>query len=176
MVVVLPSGRTQVVHDGNNFALGALAARTAVVNATKVDASRRQGMQLSKLKIFFQATSKTANDGPILIGLAKDLGAAEIAEALEADPQYHEDPGAAERANRQLFPTEVIPSDCTSYNGAVNWDSTSSRLRNIGFPSWEIEEGAALFIFAFNQHSGQALTTGTILHWTMVTVGRWLDD
>ncbi len=71
--------------------LSTLAAATAITAVTKVDAGRSLGFRVAKLNIAATVEGKTAGEGGIMWGLAANMTAVEIAEALVADPQASSD-------------------------------------------------------------------------------------
>ncbi len=172
----MPSGRTQVIHrherDNN---LGALVASTAILLAQIMDSSLEQGHKLKKLKGTMEMKSKTAGQGPILIGISSGLDAAEVAEAIVADPQLHKDAGDSDESNRKVFPIWVLPEASTSMGNVSAAILDHNKLENLRVPSWTTEEGRALNWFAHNLGSAD-LTSGTTIQLTWAIVIEWLRD
>ncbi len=160
------------VYDQGNLVLSTLGALTAITDATKVDAARLQGINIRKLKVAMVWRGKTAGEGPISYGLAVDMSAAEIKEAMAADPQNAGDPGASEEANRRIYPWGFIAPDTLveqGYNGGPNFITLPD------FPKWSVIEGKALFVYAFN-HQASALTSGLVLNWFLRLTYDWRAD
>ncbi len=171
----MPVGRTQLNYDDEVIiTLSTLGLRTAITRDSDIDSTRLQGATLRKVKASMFFDGKTTGEGPITVGLAADLSAVEIKEALGGDPQRFKDPGKAEEANRRVFPIWVIPRNATASSPTPNPDSVY--LRNIGVPSWKLIEGTTLRWFAFNANSSAALTDGTLVRISAVVVSRWEMD
>ncbi len=162
----------QVQYIHNAIALGTLGAKSSITDGLPIDGSRLQGIRIKKLMYNAEFIDKSAANGPISWGLAVGLSAAEVAEAIEADPQGEMDVPATDQGNRRVFPIGTIGVD------AVNSDVTPDSIkeyREIKFPWKKIPEGVGLFMFAHNHGLG-ALTTGTLITAEFVFVYEWLDD
>ncbi len=171
----MPSGRTQLIHDSDNFALTALAAGAAVVDATKVDGSRAQGVTLKRVVGHIAVEQKTAGQGPLIIGIAAEENAANIAEAFAADPQRFGAAGSAEEANRRVLPMLTIADDQTGLGNISPGNLQDGRWWDWNVPSWKLEEGQNLVLFAYNADPSVTNDTG-LVWWEAVFVTRWLDD
>ncbi len=160
----------QVLHDKVGLiTLGALAALdVATIDATRIDGGHLQGMRIKRFKFGMEISGKTDGEGPILVGAAVGLTAAEIEEALEADPQGSNDTDARDKANRKVFPLMMIPRINIIPSGPVP-------LIDVPWPFKTIPEGVGLVIWAYNMSSG-ALTTGTTIQTWMTFVTEWLRD
>ncbi len=170
----MPSGRTQLSHQySTGNALGTLGAATTLLVATRIDASQFQGAKIAKVKGYVSWSAKTATEGPIIWGVCAGVSAAEVTEALLADPQRMDDPGESEKGNRKVFPIGIIPAASTSSSVALA--ENPPFIRNWRVPSWSMLEEEAFNLFFFNRDSG-ALTTGTLIEFGLSVVTRWLDD
>ncbi len=157
-----------VVYDHVIITVGALAAKAAATGASKVDGSRLQGVDLAKMNVAMSYDNKTTLQGPLVIGLALALSAAEIAEALDADPQSSLDEPAQEQSRRRVFPIWHIPRLPTG-------SDRTHVLKNVRFPWKRIPEDMNLFWFAFNAGAG-GMTTGTVVQIEAALVGTWRND
>ncbi len=157
----------RVIQD-NNFVLGTLGASTAMLSATKIDAARLQGAVPKDLGYAINFVGKTANEGPIFVGLSAGLSIAEVAEWFAADPQRQAEPNDAEASHRPVLVLDVLRRhETTSLGGRGRW-------RTARWPGWHVREGVALDWFAINE--GAALTTGTLIGCALQVRGNWLDD
>ncbi len=166
--------RTQLNHgDFTSIVLSTLASKSAKQTNTNIDGTREQGIKLRRIKANMTYTGKTAGEGPISVGLTAGLTAAEVAEAIVADPQRFEDPGSSEKANRRVFPVWFIGDGSTQTD--TNPEQNTQLLVDIHAPTWEIPEEQALNWYAFNHDSG-ALTNGIGIDIINVIVYDWLED
>ncbi len=149
--------------------VGALAAGASIVQATKVDANRRQGVWLRKFFGAITMTGKTSGDGPIICGFNANLSAAEQAEAINADPQGAQDETESEHAARRYVPLIIFPIGFSSSPDSVHY------FRGLKMPNWKIREGEVLNTFVHNLEAN-ALAAGTIVEFQGVLTYRWLND
>jgi len=162
-------GQGQILHDQIVLALGALAAGDVISAITKIDGSRSNGFRILKSEVMISFKAMTTTEGPITVGFALNNNAAEIEEALEADPQGPADVPGAEQTTRPVWPLGVIQSP-----GDV------AGVLNQGMPipknlRWSFSEAQALSVYAHNNDSS-ALTTGTEVRFSMKHFGVWLRD
>ncbi len=172
----MPKGRTQVIHGRQiNAAVGALTANASMLLATLMDASLEQGHTIDKLKLYWELEGKTANEGPISLGIGSGLTAVQYGEAMNADPQNYLDEGKSEKGNRKAYILYVIGEECTAIQGSASQLRSDVRMLNEPVPSWKTIEGDSLDFF-IHLHSSGSLTTGAILNliWSMVI--RWERD
>ncbi len=156
-----------------NFNLGALTSLTASTNALLIDGARDQGVKLLKLKAAISLRNKTAGEGPITVGIAIGVSAAEIAEAIVADPQGISDDPALQRSQRRVFPIWYFGKEVA--NTADLSEGPVKKLEDVDIPWKMIEEGLNMFWYAFN-HDSSDLTTGTSIDIVSVAVQEWLRD
>ncbi len=168
LLVLMHTGRGQVIHDHIESSVGAIAANAAVIIGTAIASGNEEGFRISKLKYAFNYRIKTDGEGPFTLGLSVGLTAAEVAEAMNARPSHSMDEPATERANRRVFPLRFFAVD-----GTETFRSDSSFLSNVRIPWKDIPEHVNLnwFIFANN-----ALSTGMLVDIHMTLVGEWLRD
>ncbi len=164
------SGRMQVQHGRVSLVPGALGALTATTVSLPLDASRSQGVRLKQLKASYSYSGKTAFEGPLVCGFSIDLSAAEVTEAMTADPQHINDVPATEEGNRKVFPIWVVPFFATA--GETGRDT---QLEEVNLPWKELTEGQGIQFFIFNGESG-ALTTGMGGTLQFTAVQEWLRD
>lgn len=169
--------RTYLSHQfSTGNALSTLGAATAILFATRLDAAMLQGIKLRKIKGYLAWSAKTTAEGPLIWGICVGVDAAEVAEALSADPQRGADPGASEQSKRKVFPIGIINRASVSNDqGSAMAPVDGQKMVDWGVPSWSMLEEEALNLFVFNRGSG-ALTTGTLIEFGMTVVARWLDD
>ncbi len=165
------ASRQQVTYLTATIILTTLASLTVLTSNLQIDGSRLQGARIKKLKGLFRIKGLTEGEGPLTIGFCHALSAAEVAEALVADPQSMNDVPAAEQGNRHVFPIGNLqepPTDQQVVQQPQMWQTYR-------FPWKNIQEGTGLFIFAFNRDNS-ALTTGATIDFEGVCVYDWLED
>ncbi len=157
------------------FQLGTLAAKDAIQATTLIDASRTQGIRITKLVGQWFIDTLTAGQGPILVGMSTGLDtAAKVEEALEADPQDLQDVPAMEQANRKVAPQAVLTQDS---DGAVGGgDGHWPIQRKQYMPFRQIEEDNGLELFAYNLGAAPLSSTDPLVRFVGVCVGEWLRD
>ena len=159
-----------IVYDDLALVLGALATKTAVQGASKIDASRAQGFRLLKTQYWVEVIGKTNDQGGIIVGLSHNLSVTEIKECIEADPQgskaIHRP--ESEASSRPIWPLVLIPSTVTSIEDKL---VAMGELK----PGWSAPEGSTFNWFAFNLSTG-TLTTGTQVKIFAKHYGVWLKD
>ncbi len=153
--------------------LGAIAAGAAETIAIDQDATRFQGSRMSRIRWNFEWGNKGSDDGPLIIGLAWNLNAAAIAEAMNADPQA-DDGEVMEHVRRKVFPLAIIGQISTA-SGRATDEITARTFRSAKLPSWDLLEGTALVLFVFNVTGGSALAANMILNSTIGIKQGWLD-
>lgn len=156
--------------------VGALAGQDAVIQPTKIDASRDQGFRLIWVKLagFFRA--KTAAEGPITLGLCCNLEAAQLEDILNDDVQGRSDvtktgPGS------WYVPLTQIGLDAVE--GDI-WGQSLSNTQQVSIwkkipVNWTIPEGQFFGVYMFNDTTG-ALTTGMLVELSLQYFGVWLRD
>ncbi len=156
-----------IVWDEVGITLGTLGSATVTGNDSKIDTARAQGFRVLRTEWFIIMDGLTQDEGPILVGLAHDLGATEIDECIEADPQRPNDPAVSEKANRPVWPLTYLWRDSAG-NGQIV-DKGVIKL------NWSIQEGTLLKWWAKNTDAS-ALTTGAIVKIRAKHFGVWLKD
>ncbi len=148
--------------------LGALAALDVISANLKADAGIGQGFKIVKMKYTMSWRNNTTLEGPIVWGLAKGpIDAAEIEEALEADPQGEVDIPAAEFAVRKVFPMGMIPA-----SGTVNGGLEMMPMRSIRFPWKTVRDDESIAIWHWNLGAA-TLTTGWLVVYFFTFVVEW---
>lgn len=158
-------GNQQVQHQNVTLDAGALVTQTVVSQSLNIDAGRISGVRIKKWMASFNHRGFANGEGPVMFGFSTDLSAAEIAEALVADPQGTGDAPATERANRKVFPIGITPSFLSSeieYQREIHW------------PWKEMKEGTGLQFWLFNTGAATLTTGGSV---TVVNswVTEWFD-
>ncbi len=153
--------------DNIEAGLSTLAAFTAVVQTTKLDASREQGVFVPWIMAALSFRGKTVGEGPLLWGVS-NMSAAEIGERWVADPQSEASKEPLERARRGYFKIlGVMGADA-----AANLSDQPPQLYKVGVT---IPEGALLRVFILNSDDS-ALTTGTTVEGFIMWAQRWIRD
>ena len=153
--------------DNIEEALGTLGAVTATVVNGKIDATREHGVFIPWVEHHMGIRGKTAGNGPISYGVT-NLSAAELAEALVADPQSTQDEEPLERARRGFI--KILGTF-----GAPVTDPTEDLPPKITKIGWTVPEGGLFRTFFFN-HNDTALTTGSLVGGFVRTAQRWIRD
>ncbi len=169
----MAENKLSYVYDQLTLTLGALAANTAVLTASKIDASRRSGFRIVNTEYAFTYQGKTTDEGPISVGLAPSLNVTEIAEIYLADPQAsndHEADAESRRFIKQLF---LIDKTSTT-SGADAGGESHMNYRTVKV-NWSIAEGDVLNWYAMN-HDTAGLMTGTLIVIIAKHTGVWLRD
>ncbi len=160
-----------------NFDTGVLTAGgTAILKNIVVDVSRGQGFRMSALRYWVEYGGKTAEQGPILWGLAWGLTAAEVGETMNSDPQFDVEVDM-ELVRRNLIVIGLIPNDATKSGelaGTTRYLSAQT-LRKIKVPSWDVVEGTAILLWQCVLAGGDDVATGCSLELTLGIKGGWLD-
>ena len=155
-----------IYADSGNLALGALGAKDAISENLKQDAVRTRGFRFTRTEWFLNWNVEAAGEGPILIGLCgPGISAAEVEEAIEADPQSPDDTIPAPQAMRPYWPLAILFPD-------TGGKSTIQGVINI---NWAFPESEVMQIFAYNLGTG-ALTTGSQVDYFLKHFGAWLND
>lgn len=147
-------------------ALGTLADET-VLNWNLLDQLFAEDFYAISAELVFALNGHTAGEGPIEFGLAHgDLTTAEIKECIDADWNDPDNIIAREQARRPV-------RRCGSYHGL-----STVEVPNNGNPKkypikMMIGEDHELKAFVMN-HTGGALTTGSIVTITGTVFGRWV--
>ncbi len=150
-------------------AIGALASATAILLGTKIDASRENGFKIFKAKINLTYRAKTVDEGPLMWGLCCNVAdAAAIKGILEDDEQS------------SFGDPEIGGGEWLKILGYIPRGATASDLERaeemIGTKiNWVIPEGSKMNVFVFNMDDA-AITTGTLLDYSINWSGVWLRD
>ncbi len=155
------------------FTIGTLAANTAILGSSRIDATRLNGCTIDKLRYNVSWFGKTAgvNEGPISYGFSRSMTIAQIAEFFAADPQSRADVEALEQSHRPIVVLGVVGQSQVENSTAGPNDS----MRNGKFP-WDILEGMAFSPFVFNNNPANPMTGGMFLQLYHEEYGSWLKD
>ncbi len=161
-----------IVYSQIDFPIGALASLDAIgLVDPKIDGSREQGFRLLKTQYWLEFVGLVDGEGPVLWGWSVGLTAAQIEEAIEADPQSVFDE-ANRDTNRPVFPIGMYNTDPV----ATNTTTLNAQMFVGEFkPRWSIREGNFLSTWAYNVDAG-ALTSGAELRGICKHFGVWLND
>ncbi len=142
------------VRTRATLALGTLASFDLLVGSLL--GSSDNEYRLVSLKATWALDDLTANEGPILVGVAHgDYTAGEIEEAIEASASINKaDKIAEEQANRLVRIVGVLTSQVTILNDGR---PVKTKL------NWAIPEGIAVDFWAYNESTG-TLTTGASIN------------
>ncbi len=161
-------------RDFSEFTVGTLAALTAGLISTKIDASRLQGCSIEKLRWTVDYVGKTiaSTEGPIAFGLSLGNTIAEVAAFYAADPQGQDD--ELELARSQLPIIElgrIGQSQSTPAQGAE-----TAALKHGKWGGWPVREGVTLSHYIFNANPADAMATGMLLQLYTECLGGWRQD
>ncbi len=159
-----------------SLTLGALGASTALLQASIIDASRKQGFHLIYTKIAGFLRSKTTAEGPILFGICCNLNAAELAAIIFDDVQDRSSvtktgPGSWYKVISQIG----VDATEGEINGNQNQDAQIISPMTKYKVKWTIPEGEEFSYFVLNL-DGSALTTGGVIQLSAEYFGAWLRD
>ncbi len=145
-----------------------LANATGLIVDTLIDASRLNGVQIEKMWNAISVRALTPTEGPVLYGLAKNVGTvSQLKEFLEADPQGPSNTAEIKKTDSDVFILGWLPrSDLAN---------ASEGLRRIRFPWKKFGEDDKLSVWVFND-TGSAMTTGALVKFQTVIAGHWMDD
>lgn len=159
------------------LALGTLGANISILSATKIDASRENGMYVIFVKMAGHFAGKTNTEGPIMFGICANLDAAELAAILGDDPQDSQKPTDTGRGSWyypiSLIGIDALEGDIMAKQGDTNVQAESA-FESIRV-KWAVPEGQNLSLFAHNFDTS-ALTTGMTARAIIQTYGAWLRD
>ncbi len=159
----------QKVYTFQTITLSTLAAATAILASTKIDATRLQGAKLNDIFGRFSWAGKTVGEGPVYYGFCNGLSLTEIAAVFAADPQSQDDPNGDDAMQRLIVIGEMSLNDVAALNTDDHW-------HKLLWPtSWEIREGETFDIFVFNR-DGSSLTTGAVLKFNGMFNTTWRQD
>ncbi len=156
-----------IVHDGIVIELLTLAANSVLTGNSTIDSVRAEGFRVLKTEYWIGINGKADGEGPITCGMSVGLSAAEIAEAILANPQKRGDRAEHEQSSRPVWPLISF-----GVNNAQQINDGMWRSKNIG---WSIQETEGLQFYAFNSDNS-ALTTGTKIFIEAKHFGVWLKD
>ncbi len=148
--------------------LSTLANQAGILATTVIDASRLNGVQIEKMWSALSILGRTAGEGPILWGYARNVDSAtQLQEWLLADPQGPSNSAEIKKTESDVFIMGWLPrADLTEWGGP---------LQRVRFPWKKFGEDDEMMIWAFND-SGSTLTTGMALRVETMIAGHWMDD
>ncbi len=168
----MPGERVAMVHGLATLA-GAFTALDGQMVATKIDGSVAEGIRISKVKAALLLHSSTDPQNTHLEwGFAIVESAGQLEAAIDADPQYSEDPDLAEASQRKVYPCGVIGvgNGLTGINNTIVDDKEFKTLPD--FPSWKVREHETLFMYVYNWGTSETVTVSV----RYLVIGRWLND
>ncbi len=162
--------RQQVLHEVVEIAVSGLTAGTVAGATSKIDTARENGVRIDKVRGAITWKDKTTTIGPLAIGaVVGSYTTTEVNEALDADPQSHEDGPISERAARPVWTLWVIPAATE-----VNQDAVVVPMRDLYWPFKQVNEGEQIIFWVHNLDT-TTLTAATLqinLDW----VYTWMRD
>ncbi len=160
---------SQKIYDHVLVSLSTLGNNAAIGTVSKIDGARQQGCRIRKLMLAVSAEGRTATEGPLMYGICNlELTAAEIAEAIVADPQGPEDTPASEQVNREIMVLGLLKPN-------VLLDSGLTLHTEIKYPWKTIPEEQGIQYWVMNR-SGGTLTAGSLIKFNAFIYGDWLED
>ncbi len=164
-------GKGVIITDVDTITLGTLANVTAIKQGSPL--AMLEDFRLIKLEMAIGYAVITAGENPINIYLVNnDLTVAEVAEAIvTAGPLNRNERIATERASRAVFllATAGGPATDFAFKGHDGQEGIISKVIR-----WTFSNPEGWSIVAFN-NSGSALTTGTIIRFSVKYFGVWVD-
>ncbi len=157
-----------------DFAAGAVAAETAVIQNTKIDLNRLQGCRPGKIDFGVEWRGKTTLEGPAIYGLAEGMTVSQLKQWWQSDPQHDGDMVAATQSQAHVLVLGYIAFVSTSGNGDQNVIGGTGKSQR-KWPGWQISEGEVGLDF-FVMNIGLApMTTGLLLDGFLHIRGDWID-
>ncbi len=160
----------------STITLGTLAANTAILGVSQIDAAREQGFRITRSRILFSVIGKSAgtSEGPLILGVCLNVPTVAALEAIiEADPQGMS--SAVLRAKNAYVRIIGLVGEFISSLPLTGDDDIQHAVEiDYGKNGWSIPEGSALNYWVFNK--GNALTTGGFIKITAEHFGVWLKD
>ncbi len=157
----------QILHESQTWTLGTLAAKDVISTTSLIDAAKENGFRILRTEWWASLRGVANAEGPILIGMAANLSAAEIEITLEANPENSNTASEGHNANRPVWPLAVLENDGNGGHKASD--------RGILKPSWSIPEGSFVTWFAWNLDSSTLTTGGSVTIYAK-HFGVWLKD
>ncbi len=165
----------QQFDEDTTLNLATLAVKTILSQALKIDASRENGFRVTKSNFHFSVADKTAQEGPVMIGVACNfVNDAAITAALGADPQKAQADDIRGKGTfiKGLF---LIGTNVQAYPGDGGAIDGQMIEVSYGKNGWSIPEGSSMVLWAWNMGAA-ALTTGTRINMYAEHFGVWLRD
>ncbi len=159
-------GKGQIIYDQVTISLGTLAAKDVIAGA--IHTSLENAFRILKTEYFITWDGVTVADadGPILVGMsAGGLSAAEIEEAIEADPTGSFDRPAIEESNRPVWPVALL-------NQAL--EGGMLQAKGSFNPRWTMPETIGWSWWVYNLENA-ALTTGSAVIVFAKNFGVWVQ-
>ncbi len=161
----------QYENDGL-LSLGTLAANDAISSSTKIDSARLNGFRIAKVNVLASVEGKTTTEGPIIWGVSCNMNAAQVEDAIEADPQSSpDDDSKGVGQYLKMLGLIGIGTVAESLTGELLGVAQMTPV----VMNWSVIEGKQFEVWAYNTGAG-ALTTGTAIRWAMEIFGVWLRD
>lgn len=156
-----------IVYDDVTVTLGTLASKDAIAEASKIDSTRGNGFRIMKTEYWVDFRGKTANEGPLMVGMSAIFDAAGVESAIEADPQDSSEDSNNLLAKRPIWPLALLQAAPDGNDQQVQMHSVN--------PRWSVPEGENLYWWVYNMGAA-GLTTGTVVHIFAKHYGVWLRD
>ncbi len=164
--MVHPHSNLVRMVDNVVITTSSLTALTALVGASRIDASREQGFKTLMQRGFLKWKDNDGSGGPLMAGMVQPgLNVAEIKEMIENDPQDSVDTPAKEQAERKYFLLGYLNSEDGSH--AFTKFQTTHQIPVI--------EGATLNLFVYNTGSS-SLDAANTFQFFVEHLGVWLRD
>ncbi len=169
-------GKLDYIYEENaaDTAIASQAAGTTVLIATKIDGSRLRGFKVVKVNYNMGFAGLDDPDGPIVWGLCTGVSAAEVTEAIAADPQSPDDVPASERTHRHVFPmgwmSQFAPFQVENHTMSPLTPQWEFLL------NWSIKEGQTLNWFFFVPTGGNTIGASAHVARFAKFTGVWLND
>ncbi len=165
----MAGSRKFLLHEFIDMGISGLASLDLNQFVSKIDTAKENGVRITKVKGALTFKDKTTTIGPLLVGAAVgSWNATEIEEAIEADPQSHEDGPTTEKAHRAVWPLWVIPASVETASQHI------VPMEELYWPFKEIDEGEQVSFWIYNMDTASLTAMTAIL--ALVWFGEWLRD
>ncbi len=160
-------GKGVILHDVAQVAVGALADAASIKMTTPYVIE--DDFRVIKIEWAGRMSGHTAGEGPLVLVFAdNELLVAEIAQVLVASPVDSNDNVNNERANRPVFNMAMVSGNATTDILTQHGGTFHEKTIRWTFSN---PEG---FTWAIVNHSGGALTSGTVIDLQCKYYGVWV--
>ncbi len=163
-------GKGQILWDISTITLGALAANDAV--SVTQGSNLLEDFRILKTEYFIGTKFADNSEGPLLIGMAAGGNtAAEIEEAIEAEPNDISDTPEIEEVMRPVWPVTI--HILQSFSGTAEFSTVGKNIsEGVLNPRWTMPNPSGWSWWAYNL--GTLFTTGGLVEIAAKHFGVWV--